>query len=44
MEFCIFSEFWATAAGLLNILTKGLVVALAEGAEGIFGEYLERVS
>lgn len=44
VELFFLSEFCATVAGLLNISIKGLVNALAEGAEGIFGEYLERVS
>ena len=44
VELYFLSEFCATVAGLLNISIKGLVDALAEGAEGIFGEYLERVS
>lgn len=38
------SEFCATVAGFLNRSIKGLVKALAEGAAGIFGGYLERLS
>ena len=33
-----------TVAGFLNRSIKGLVKALAEGAAGIFGGYLERLS
>lgn len=40
----ILPEFRATVAGLLNISIKGLVFALAEGAGGTFGKYLERVT
>lgn len=38
------SESCETVAGFLNRSIKGLVKALAEGAAGIFGGYLERLS